>query len=139
MQLIDRLLSRIGYAKRLQGRRDYDIARIDRLTNTFKAPITTGDTELRIALVTARARSRELERNNDYAKKFLGMCEINVVGRPDFTLKNRSKDPNGKLDQRANDAIEWEWWRWGRKGNCTVDGKLSFLWCAETLHPHRRS
>lgn len=108
-------------------RRSYDIARTDRLTSSFLAPITTGDAELRYSLVTARARSRELERNNDYAKKFLNMCEVNVVGRGGITLKNLAKDPNGKLDKRANDAIEWEWWHWGRKGNCTVDGKLSFL------------
>lgn len=107
--------------------RSYDIARIDRLTSSFQAPVSTGDAELRYALVTARARARELERNNDYAKKFLSMCENNVVGRSGFTLKNQAKDQNGKLDQRANNAIEWEWWRWGRKGNCTVDGKLSFL------------
>ena len=107
--------------------RSFDIARVDRLTSSFLAPISTGDAELRNALAVARARSRELERNNDYAKKFLGMCEINVVGRSGFTLKNLAKDPNGKLDKTANDQIEWEWWRWGRKGNCTVDGKLSFL------------
>jgi len=107
--------------------RSYDIARVDRLTSSFLAPISTGDAELRNALAVARARSRELERNNDYAKKYLGMCEINVVGRSGFTLKNLAKDPNGKLDKTANDQIEWEWWRWGRKGNCTVDGKLSFL------------
>jgi lambda family phage portal protein len=126
MQIFDKILSRFGYAKHAP-RRSYDIAKIDRLTSSFQAPISTGDSELRYALATARARSRELERNNDYAKKFLQMCEVNVVGRAGFTLKNLSKDLNGKLDKRANDLIEWEWWRWGRKGNCTVDGKLSFL------------
>lgn len=107
--------------------RSYDIAKIDRLTSSFLAPVTTGDSELRYSLAIARARSRELERNNDYARKFLNMCENNIVGRSGFTLKNLAKDPNGKLDKRANDAIEWEWWRWGRKGNCTVDRKMSFL------------
>lgn len=126
MQLIDKILQRIGYSKRTP-RRDYDIARIDRLTNTFKAPITTADTELRVALSTARARSRELERNNDYAKKFLSMCEINVVGRAGITLQNKAKDPGGSLDRVANNLIEWEWYRWGKKGICTVDGRLSWL------------
>ncbi len=112
---------------RSQQKRDYDIARIDRLTSTFKAPITTGDTELRFSLATARARSRELERNNDYAKKFLKMCETNVIGRTGFTLQNKARDPNGKLDKAANDLLEAEWIKWGKKGTCTVDGRLSWL------------
>ena len=129
MQLLDRVLSSIGYAKKRTSRRDYDISRIDRLTNTFKAPITTGDTELRnnSALIVARARSRELERNNDYARKFLKMCEVNVVGRTGFTLQNKARDPNGKLDKFANDLLEKEWALWGKKGNCTVDGRYSWL------------
>jgi len=130
MQLIDNLLARFGYVNRASmraARRDYDIARIDNLTSSFRAPVTTGDAELRYSLVTARARSRELERNNDYAQKYLKMCEVNVVGRAGFTLKNLARDPNGTYDRVANDLIEWEWWRWGRKGNCTVDGRLSFL------------
>lgn len=126
MQLIDKIMQRIGYSKRTP-RRGYDIARVDRLTNTFLAPISTGDTELRVALAIARARARELERNNDYAKKFLQMCETNVVGRNGITLQNKAHDPNGKLDRVANNTIEWEWYRWGKKGNCTVDGRLSFL------------
>lgn len=126
MQLIDNIMQRLGYHKPMP-RRDYDIARVDRLTSSFKAPITTGDAELRYSLATARARSRELERNNDYARKFLSMCEVNVVGKAGFTLQNKAQDPNGKPDKAANDKIEWEWWEFCKKGNCTVDGRLSFL------------
>ena len=126
MQLLDRVFSRIGYVKKLNPRRDYDAAKIDRLTKTFLAPITTGDVELSNALVVMRARSRELERNNDYAKKFLNMCKVNVVGKAGFTLQNKARDANGKMDKVANDIIENEWALWGKKGNCTVDGKLSW-------------
>jgi len=126
MQLLDRVFSRIGYAKKLNPRRDYDAAKIDRLTKSFLAPITTGDVELSNALVIMRARSRELERNNDYAKKFLNMCKVNVVGKAGFTLQNKARDANGKMDKVANDIIENEWFLWGKKGNCTVDGQLSF-------------
>lgn len=126
MQLFDKILSRLGYARQAP-RRSYDIARVDRLSSSFLAPVSTGDAELRYALATARARSRELERNNDYARKYLSMCEVNVVGRAGFTLQNKAKDPGGRLDKLANDIIEWEWYRWGRKGSCTVDGRLSWL------------
>jgi len=110
-------------------RRNYDAASQDRLMSAFLGPVTTGDAELRSTLQTIRARSRELERNNDYAKKFFLMCKLAVVGRTGFTLQNKAKDANGKLDMLANDIIENEWRMWGRKGNCTVDGRLS--WIAE--------
>lgn len=110
--------------------RGYDIAQVDRLTNGFKAPITTGDSELRnnAALRTARARARELCRNNDYAKKFLRMLVKNVIGRDGITLQNKARDagPQGKLDKFANDLIESEWIKWGKKGIPTVDGHLSW-------------
>lgn len=132
--MIESLLTRWGYVKRNDFspgrqpiRRDYDAARMDRLSNSFLAPITTGDVELRNALPIMRARSRELERNNDYAKKFLNMCKVNVVGRTGFTLQNKARDANGKMDKVANDIIESEWALWGKKGNCTVDGRLSWL------------
>lgn len=112
---------------RLKLRRNFDAATVDRITNSFLAPITTGDTELRNSLATMRARSRELERNNDYAKKFLHMCETNVIGKTGFILKSRARDKNGNLDKFANDTIEAEWKLWGRRGNCTVDGLLSWL------------
>lgn len=128
MNILDKFMARLGYAKRKQSaRRSYDAAKIDRLTNGFLAPISTGDVELRVALSVLRARSRELERNNDYAKKFLHMCKVNVVGKTGFTLQNKARDPNGKLDKMANDIIEREWALWGKKGNCTVDGRHSWL------------
>jgi len=108
-------------------RRSYDAAKMDRLSNGFLAPISTGDAELHSALSVLRARSRELSRNNDYAKKFLHMVKVNVVGKTGFTLQNKARDPNGKLDKLANAIIESEWAQWGKKGNCTVDGRHSWL------------
>lgn len=137
MSLINKVLSRFGYGRMLlsphPGKsprlRDYDAAKIDRLSQSFRAPVTTGDVELRAALQIMRARSRELERNNDYAKKFLNMCKNNVVGKTGFTLQNKARDPgpNGKLDKMANSIIESEWASWGKKGNCTVDGQVSWI------------
>lgn len=133
MNLFDKFLNRYGYVKRssLQRgntlRRSYSMAKIDRLSADFLAPVTTADVELKSALPVMRARSRELERNNDYAKKFLHMCKVSVVGNSGFVLQNKARDANGKLDRIANDLIEREWALWGKKGNCTVDGGLSWL------------
>jgi len=114
-------------AAQKKQKRGYDAAKIDRLTNSFLAPLTTADTELSFALPIMRARSRELERNNDYAKKFLRMCSQNIVGKTGFVLQNKARDANGAMDKLANKAIEQEWTLWGKKGNCTVDGRLSWL------------
>jgi lambda family phage portal protein len=111
----------------IRFKRDFDAARVDRLTSQQPRPITTGDQELRNSLASMRAMSRELERNNDYAKKFLHMCETNVVGKTGFTMKSRARDLSGNLDKGANAIIEAEWKEWCKRGNCTVDGLLSFV------------
>lgn len=126
MNIIDRLMGRFGYVKH-QPRRSYAAAKINRLTQGWASPVTTADAELRPTLRTLRARSRELSRNNDYAKKFLRMCKVNVVGPKGIRLQNKAKDPDGRLDKRANDMIEEAWDQWSRKGNCTVCGKMSWL------------
>ena len=102
MNLFGWLRSKFG---KQNQKRNYDAARVDRLSNSFLSPITTGDVELLTSLAILRARSRELERNNDYAKKFLSMCKVNVVGESGFILQNKARDANGKLDKRANDII----------------------------------
>ena len=136
MSLLEIMLAHFGYGKMQDSRRgksprmrNYDAARIDRLSQSFLAPISTGDVEIRNSLQIIRARSRELERNNDYAKKFINMCKVNVVGKTGFILQNKARDPgpNGKPDKMANDIIESEWQKWGKKGNCTVDGQVSWL------------
>jgi lambda family phage portal protein len=134
MKILDDMLRKFGYVKRRTSpqntyRRSYDAARQDRLSANFLAPVTTGDAELRsgAALRIMRARAREAERNNDYAKKFLNMCKVNVVGRTGFSLQNKARDKNGNMDKAANAVIESEWAKWGKKGNCTVDGRLSWL------------
>ena len=113
--------------RRVSRRRSFDAARVDRTTSQQPRPISTGDMELRDALASMRAASRELERNNDYAKKFLHMVETNVVGKTGFTLKSRARDVSGELDKAANDTIEIEWSEWCKRGNCTVDGLMSFV------------
>lgn len=126
MTIIDRLLGRFGYMKR-QPLRSYTAAKINRLNQGWSVPVTTADAELKMALRTLRARSRELSRNNDYAKKFLRMCKVNVIGPNGITLQCKAKDPAGTLDKRANDMIEEAWYDWGRKGTCTVCGRMSWL------------
>lgn len=109
--------------------RGYNMSVVDRLSADFKSPITTADAELRYALQTMRARSRELARNNDYARRFLALVKNNVAGPCGIQLQCKSKNTDGTMDTRANDMIEQAWAAWGRRGVCTADGRLSWVDC----------
>lgn len=92
---------------------------------TWLASNTTADVDIKKDLKTMRARSRELMRNDDYAKKFKRMVKTNVVGQNGIRLQNKAKDTNGNLDKTANDIIEESWKKWSKKGICDVTGKYS--------------
>lgn len=72
-----------------------------------------------------RSRSRDVMRNDSYAKKFKRMVISNVVGPNGVRLQNKAKDNNGKLDQVANDAIEKAWKKFTK--SCDVTGTLTFI------------
>lgn len=74
-----------------------------------------------------RAQARDGERNNDYVKRYLDLCEQNVVGPEGMALQVRARDGNGRLDTRGNRMVEDGWRRWGRKGTCTVCGLYSWV------------
>lgn len=110
-----------------RGSRSFSAARIDRLTEGWTSQSLTTDADLRLQLPILRARSRDLWMNNDYAKKFFRLVRVNVVGHTGIRMQNKAKDPNGNLDSRANDMIEAAWRHWGKKGQCDVTGRLSWL------------
>ena len=53
----------------------------------------------------------------------------NVVGEAGISMQSRARNDDRSLDRVANTILENEWKAWGKKGNCTVDGKLSFIDC----------
>lgn len=87
----------------------------------------TADVDIKKDLKTIRNRSRELMRNDDYAKRFKRMIQSNVVGNNGVRLQNQAKDLNGNLDKKANETIEAAWKKWSKKGVCDVTGKYSLL------------
>ncbi|MBT9168756.1 MAG: hypothetical protein DDT19_02104 [Syntrophomonadaceae bacterium] len=87
----------------------------------------SADMEIKAGLRGLRARCRELERNNDYARKFLKLCVVNVVGPSGITMQNKARDANGVLDTLANTKIEEAWSEWGKKENCDIAKELSWV------------
>jgi len=74
-----------------------------------------------------RSRSRELADNDPTAAKFLSLCVVNIIGKHGIKLQPKVKNLRGdKLAADLNDQILSEWQEWCKRGNCTLDGQLSF-------------
>lgn len=127
MKLFDALFKRKKPARRKAGRRGFSAAKTDRFFQNWTVTNQSADAELYIALRTLRARSRDLSINDDYVARFLKMIKTNIVGPRGFGFQNRARDNSGQLDTVANQLIEDGFKDWGRVGNCTVDGRMSWL------------
>lgn len=108
-------------------KRTYSGANTGRLFADFAGSPRSADSELQNAIKNLRNRSRELVRNNAYAKRYIELLRTNVVGKRGATLQVKATDDNGTLDQLGNQLIENAFRNWGRLGNCTLDGKLSWV------------
>lgn len=109
------------------NRRSYAGARGGRLFGDFGGSSNSADSELRFTLETLRNRSRELVRDNEYARRYMQLLKTNVVGDRGFHLQVKARNSDGSLDQAGNTIIENAFRSWGRLGNPTIDGKMSWL------------
>jgi lambda family phage portal protein len=107
-----------------KAERSFAAAASSRLNADWITSPLSADAAMRGKLTAIRSRSRDLERNNEWARGFLRTLENNVIGEMGIGLQMRVKDPGtGKFDEIANDKIETAWWQWGRKGKCTLCGR----------------
>lgn len=118
-------------------RRSYAGADQGRLFSDFIGSSFSADSELKQSLPVLRNRSRDLARNNEYAKRFLNLIKTNVVGEKGFTLQVRARNSDRTLDAAGNAILENAFKAWGRMGTCDVTGRMSWLdaqrFVAETL------
>lgn len=127
------LLTFLGLAKQPEptkpartGRRQYQGALISRLTADWMSSQASADAEIRTSLVKLRDRSRELVRNNPYAKQAKRTTQINVIGTG-IRLQSQVLQLRGsKRDERINKLIESKWELWSRAQHCDVAGRYSF-------------
>lgn len=107
--------------------RSFSAAATSRLNADWIVSPLSADSAMRGKLSAIRARARDLERNNEWARGFLRVLENNVIGENGIGLQMRVKDPGKEtFDEVANDKIENAWWQWGRKGKCTVCGRYTW-------------
>lgn len=112
--------------KKQNIRRSYSGSQLNRLTNDWGVGTTTADSEIRNSLPALRARSRQLGRDNDYAKAAFRELQVNIVGQGVRLQPRFQKQRGGVLDENLNSTTESVWCRWQRKQFCHVAGILSF-------------
>jgi lambda family phage portal protein len=113
--------------KNTVAKRNYHAANTGRLFADFMSSSRSPDSELKPDLVLMRNRSRELARNDVYVKRYLNLLKTNVVGDKGMTLQVKARNTNGSLDSIGNQIIEDAFYQFGLKGNCTADGRLSWV------------
>ncbi len=106
-------------------RRAYEGATVSRLTADWVTSSTSADAEIDGSLVRLRNRSRQLCRDNAYARQALRAIGQNVVGQG-IRLQARVPGSGGMTDQRSSQAIEQLWRRWTRHDYCHCAGRLAF-------------
>lgn len=109
------------------ARRNYAAAKVGRLFQDFMASSKSADAELKGDIVLMRNRARELARDDPYVKQYLRLLRDNVVGDSGFALQVKARNTNGLLDVIGNGQVEQAWAAFGRKGNCTADGRRSIV------------
>lgn len=132
MNLIDRVINvvspksafkrtryRIATSVLSDSQRKYDAAAVSRRTDGWQATGTSPNNETIAVLSRIRYRSRELVRNNPYAKRAIQVIKNNTVGtgiRPTPSVAS-----NGNTERIKN-----AWWRWAETTECDWNGKKNF-------------
>jgi len=109
-----------------EGKRSFAGALFGRLVNDWVAQSTAQDSEIRTSLRALRNRSRQLVRDNDFAKNAVRAVQNNVIGQG-IQMKAQVKMLRGPgLNDNTSQQIEDLWAQWCRKDNCHAAGILSF-------------
>jgi len=108
------------------GQRSYGGAAYGRTTADWVTLSTSADAELYTSLRVMRNRTRQLCRDNEYARQALRLICNNIVGQGIGLQSEVMKRRGAKLDVKTNDAIEAAWLRWGRAKTCHTAGRLSW-------------
>ena len=106
--------------------RAFAAAQLNRLTAGWRVTQEKIDDELRNDLDALRNRSRTLENNNDFARKYFDMVETNIIGDEAPRLVPLADNAPGSPDDGARRAIAASWAEWCQVGNCEISGQYAF-------------
>lgn len=107
--------------------RSYRAAYPDRLASGFGNVFSrsTRD-ETRHEIKGLIQHSRHAAHNFDFARAYEMLFRRHVIGPSGIRLKMNVRDPSGKPDLAANSELERAWAHWGKMGNTTICGRLSW-------------
>ena len=109
--------------------RKYNGANTGRIFSDFMQTSTSADAEIKDQLRLLRDRSRDLARNDSYVQRYLNLMQSNIVGSNGIRLSMKARNDDGSLDLVANRIIEQQWRNWCKLGQCTTNGRLTFIDC----------
>lgn len=99
---------------------------IDNIRSDWASSSMSADQLLAKNLKTLRARSRDQYYNNDYAKRFVSMVKVNVVGENGVSIQSKAVDAAQKPDKPAQKAIEAAFKSWSTTPkHCDIKGRLN--------------
>lgn len=99
------ILDIFSRSKKPQNRRNYAAASKGRLFADFNASNRSADSEIYPVLRDLRNRSRDLERNNEYMRRYLQLLRTNVVGEAGIRLQMKARNPDGGMDMGGNNIV----------------------------------
>lgn len=107
------------------GRRNYYAAQETRFTGGWNSGKNSADAVLSRDLAKIRGRSRDLVRNNPYARRAQQIVVNNVIGSG-IGMQGNVTLPRGGLMTKVNDSIEAAWHEWTYASSCHTGGVLCF-------------
>jgi lambda family phage portal protein len=105
--------------------RGFAAAKLSRLTESWRLTAERIDDELKNDLDALRIRSRSLEFDNDFARRYLDLVETNLIGDTAPRLISLVDNAPGQPDTSARAAIVKSWLDWSKPGICEVSGAHS--------------
>jgi lambda family phage portal protein len=113
--------------------RAFAAAKLNRLTASWRLTAETIDDEIRNDLDALRHRSRTLEGDNDFARRYLDLVETNLIGEAAPRLVSLVDNAPGNPDTGARAAIVRAWAEWGKPGTCEVSGQYSWTGLCQAI------
>lgn len=97
----------------------------DRLTDDWNE-IKSLNVSIRDGLETLRGRSRDLSVNNEYARRYLKLLKVNIVGPDGIAVSVLGMNADNSVDP-ISEKIELKFWKWGMDPRlCSVNGQTNW-------------
>ena len=101
--------------------RSYHAVEVNNFNRDFLADAIRTNEDIRRNGERLRRLSREMAKNGGDYRKFLKMCERNIVGPNGFQIQAKISFANGNADERACRYVESLWNEFSERGNCTAN------------------